>query len=276
MQLGVDMTHRHTPLFRAAIGIIALVTVGVLGLASSPAHADFTETDGSGEMNFREILDGIYNNGVSTFTGEEFGGGGYTSGIGISAYRVDDFGSPGGSLNIITGHGNTGTPGSSSALDQLWNDGIATITGEAKFAYFSQAFGYTDAGGYHELFEVPVGHSGFFEPVIQIFNVDLTGPGWRWDRSDANGDATPGARHWSSDQSLNTDDHVDHLITYEILGLGGNDKTWLLFWDDQHGGGDRDFNDLVVEIRAAVVPAPAAAWLGLLGLTLVSLSKRRL
>ena len=252
-----------------------LLALGPVGLLATPAQADFSATGGSGETNFLTILDTIYNGGVSTFAGAAFGDSVYTSGIGISARRVDDHTGPLATLNILTGFGNTAGAGTSSGLDQVWDDGIASITGHAKFASFSQAFGYTDVAGYHELFEVSSGGSGFFPAGSQQFTVDLTGKTWRWDRSDANGDATVGSLHWSSDQSLNSDGK-DHLITYEILGLGGPATTWLLFWDDQYGGGDRDFNDLVVEIGATPIPAPGAFLLGAMGFGLLGWAKRRL
>ena len=37
------------------------------------------------------------------------------------------------------------------------------------------------------------------------------------------------------------------MLTYEVTGLRPQ-KTWLLFFEDWNFGGDRDFNDLVVEV----------------------------
>lgn len=253
----------------------AVMAGGLVSVLSTAARADFSATGSSGETNFLTILNTIYNGGTSTFVGDAFGGEVYTSGIGITARRVDDFGSPGGTLNILAGYGNTAGTGTSSGLDQTWDDGIASISGQAKFARYSQAFGFTDSDGYHELFEVPAGNSGFFAPGSLDFTIDLTGAEWTWDRSNANGDATVGGQHWSSDQSLN-DDLLDHLITYEILGLGGTQSTWLLFWDDQYGGSDRDFNDLVLEISATTaVPIPGAVLLALVGLAMAGPCLRR-
>ncbi len=66
----------------------------------------------------------------------------------------------------------------------------------------------------------------------------------------------PGLLHWSSDQSLNVD-NVDQLLTYEIIGLDEPGTGRLLLWDDQLCGGDRDFNDLVIAVKAiAAIPFP--------------------
>ena len=89
---------------------------------------------------------------------------------------------PGGTLDILGSW--------DGGLDQTWEDGIARISGEAKFAGYSQAFGFTDSGGYNELFEVPEDDYGFFTPGAHQFTVDLTGEQWTWDRSDATGDGS--------------------------------------------------------------------------------------
>ena len=231
-----------------------VVMLCVLVLTSSTAHAVYTTVSGAGEKRINELLDGIYGETFMPIVGLD-GQAMYTS-TGFTATRVDDDDTT--SLNILSSSaGETG--------DQFWNDGIADIQAKAKFAAYSQSFGFTDTDGYHELFNIDGGSGTNFlgdESLSGEGIIDLTGKDWTWDRSDmGNGDA-PGIRHWSSDKSLNNDD-LDHMITYEITGDDITQKTWLLFWDDQNGTGltDRDFNDFVVEISATptVVPAPGGA-----------------
>ncbi len=91
-----------------------------------------------------------------------------------------------------------------------------------------------------------------------------------------------------SNTSLNTD-NTDHLLAYQGTGdtvsIGGNAAgPWtpnehVLAWEDLPGGGDLDYNDMVLMVESVVptvVPVPAAVWLfgtGLLGL--VGVARRR-
>ena len=45
------------------------------------------------------------------------------------------------------------------------------------------------------------------------------------------------------------------MVTWTIVD---RPNTWVIAWEDIAGGGDRDYNDLVVEVSLAPVPIPPA------------------
>jgi hypothetical protein len=227
-------------------------------LAVGTASAEFTPGGTSGETNFLDILNHLYGSG---FTGTTFAGLSYTNGT-ITATRVDDTG-VGSPLNLSTGHAGT-------ANDQIWQDGVVSASAEARFAGDRQRFGYDPGanGGYVDLFHV---NGQGFDVTGGINNFAFGGQ-FAFAR-DGNGDGP----HYSRN-SLNRDS-ADHMLTYEVTGLGS--KTWLLFWEDsdfpqggQRGGSDGDYNDLVVEVQ--VISAPTAMLLGTIGLFTLAWLKRRL
>ncbi len=230
-----------------------LWTVSVL--MGTPALAEYTHVKGSpaSEAGHREILSGIYG-GDFTGSGTDLGNGLFTlftNGT-ITAERVDDFGL-GTVLNLATSE-----PGSGD--DGLWTDGIAVAAAEARYALFPQEFGFDVGLGYTKLFELA--GSGFLVAGSGMVNFSL-GTTWAWARAN-DSDSTLVNVQYSLD-SMNGD-NLDHMLTYRITGIPNvppKQKVWLLFWEDLNGAqgndtdpdnrgfrADRDFNDMVVEVRA--------------------------
>jgi len=222
----------------------------------APAMAELGYTDWfeNGEPTMLSILGGIYGGTWSN------GGPDYTNGD-ITVYRVYDFDDGQESIHIVDGD--------QFDIDQVWTDGIATVTAQAKYAGLNQSFGWnqggTDPCNYQELLSYD-GPSGVIEggPVVEI---DIEGD-FLWG-------IQPNGDEWWSKMSNNSDGGMDHLITFFVEGVGEPDETvWLLFWEDLPSSSwDQDYQDFVVEIRASI-PEPATMFLlGLGGLAL--LKKRR-
>ena len=249
----------------------ALVAAGAMMVIVSSARADLTPVfaPASGELSHVDILNHVYGAG---FAGP-LGAASYTNGL-VTATRIDDVlagGGLGSNLNMVSG-----APGLPNT-DQFWVDGIASATAEAKFAAFSQEFGYDLGSGYTNLFDVTVaGPSGFDVSGSGVVHFPHNNP-WQWVRSGAQGQT-----YYSG--NANNSDLLDHMVTYQITGASSaaNETVWLLLWEDLNGPlngaghSDRDFNDLAVEIRATVVPIPGALVMAGLGVGIVGLIRRRM
>ena len=221
----------------------------------APAMAELGYSDWveNGEPTMVNIFSGIYG---GTWTN---GGPDYTNGD-ITAYRVYDYDDGEETVHLIDGD--------QFDIDQIWTDGIATVTAQAKYASLGQSFGWnqggTDPCNYEELINYS-GPSGVIEdgPTVEI---DIDGD-FLWG-------IQPNSDEWWSKMSHNEDGGMDHLISFFIDGASLEDESvWLLFWEDLPSSGwDQDYQDFVIEIRA--VPEPMTICLfGLGGLAL--LRKRR-
>jgi hypothetical protein len=163
--------------------------------------------------------------------------------------------------------------------DQIWGPGNGNVTAKAKFADFSQAFGYipqSTGGTFYSADFVPIlniaggtNAIGFGKPSATLDSGDVKFL-WALDPS--------GSPLWTSLPDLNSDS-LDHMLTWLVSGNEGNPKnpvgSYVIAWEDFAGGGDLDFNDLVVEVNLSPVPIPPAFLLlgsGLVGL--VGLRKR--
>ncbi len=225
-------------------------------VAALPALADQTnvhEPYYGNELNHEEILEAIYGADFAA-SGKDYYAVGDSGGLNV--VRFDDYTDLGDILHVVDA-----TAG--SAGDEVWGYGDILATARARYAGYSQQFAIDRGAGVEVLFDV----SGHGTSVSGSATLDLSGDTWSWVRRD-----TDGTNAYYSQQSLNGDG-LDHMVTYQIQGMDTDETVWLLFWEDlpgdygPPGGSDRDFNDLVVEIRS--VPEPASLALIAIGLPLI-------
>ncbi|MFQ5946733.1 MAG: DUF4114 domain-containing protein [Anaerolineae bacterium] len=170
-----------------------------------------------------------------------------------------------GILDTLYGLGNLERISDSFVGDQLWElSGAGNVRVVAKFAGFSQDFGV-----------IPASTGGTFTSLLtQIANINplvdppglpvalpaLAGP-FRF------GDDPSGAPLWSSRQSDNSDGALDHMVAWRITTTG----NFVLAWEDLARLGDKDYNDLVVEVHGAAPASPESGSLLLIGAGLVGI-----
>lgn len=207
-----------------------------------------------GEASHQDILTDIYGGTWTTSNGIDF-----TNGD-ITALRVYDFNGGDEIIHVLNGGPDN--------VDQVWTDGTVTVTAEAKWAAFSQSFGWNGGGSgntYYELLtETDIGG----DPVTLNINGDFV---WGTEAQDGSGYT------WWSKLSMNESPYFgkDHMVTYFIDGFGDVDETvWLLFWEDYPCAGDEDFNDFVIQVTATI-PEPSTALLLGAGLLALGLHRRR-
>lgn len=144
--------------------------------------------------------------------------------------------------------------------DQIWMSAgePVTVTARARFASFSFGFGYRDRTGFYSLFE-PYGH----RLTVSGLGVATPFSHFSWTLSPS------GAPQWSSLTTENID-LQDHMVTFFIAG-GNRAGGYVLAWEDLPFLGDRDYNDLVLEVQGvhpATIPEPATLVLLISGLIL--------
>jgi len=133
-------------------------------------------------------------------------------------------------------------------LDQIWFPANGNASDKAKFADFTQEFGYIpDLNG----------DNNFDESFVSLFNVVGTGInlGSTVSVPFSSGNVNflwalnpSGEPQWTSRSSENSDG-LDHMVTWLITGGAGNTAgNYVIAWEEVSGGGDRDFSGLVVEV----------------------------
>ena len=179
----------------------------------------------------------------------------------------------GGILDITYGLGNLQRI--DDDLDQYWNVSAneVTVTAVAKYAGFSQDFGFIDNDdNFTSLLLVPYMNSQSNTFTIidsgSPFRFGLDPSGSPLFSSDPLDNVICGRYHCSTPK--------DHMVSWLITD-GDYAGDYVIAWEDLKKLGDRDYNDLVVRVSgASVVPVPAAVWLfgsGLLGL--IGVARRR-
>ena len=230
------------------LGLLLALSASLVGLGiASAAFAGFTtiEPNPSSENSQVMILDHIYG-GSFTLEGD---GVDYSNGS-LSALRVSDY---------LPSTSSADNPGP-NATDQLWQANQVNAVAQAVFAEDpSTPFGYipgASGGSFTPLFTVSgsgyaVSGSGSFSPGSQIFRFGAENP-------------------YGLLSTLPSDnvDGKDHVVTYEVDGLGDSFKTWLLFFDDYGNNGqdaDFDYQDLVIQVKTvpytSTLPEPGSMML---------------
>jgi len=189
-------------------GIGASSVAALVSACAGTASANLTtvHAPAAGEQSQYQILSHVYG---GTFNGAAgYSAPSYTNGT-VTATRVADFflaggvPVPGTDLHLV----DVPAPGNT---DQQWVDGIALASAEAKFAAYSQKFGYKDVGSYVNLFDVTGSQYAVSGDASHQFSMGVP---WNWARSGQ------GGIFYS--QQLANQDKSDHMVTYQITGLAG-------------------------------------------------------
>jgi hypothetical protein len=236
--------------------VLTAAAVAAMSSSALAAPVDYTVVNRSsgGGQGHRAILSSIYS-GLGGFTRTDvmYGGTNF-KGSASRSFVASEFTSGDGSLVVRRVQDRNGSGllnignGPDGADDQQWEDGTVRFRAEVKRASDNSLFGFIDdANGSVATVVGNTGNTGVISPE---FNMSTS---FRWFLNNR----TQKTMFTSAEGD---NDARDHLVTYEVTGLGA--KTYLLFWEDR-GSGDFDYNDSVIQLRlvgpdTAMVPLPTA------------------
>ncbi len=239
-----------------ATAIVCAVTL------ASPSYAGFTTVvDPIGlesQYTHGAILGNIYG---TSFTKSDLD---YVGDNGVNALRLHDFRlfqNPADHRTDMTAAVDLNV--ANRSVDQLFSDGWASATAEAKFTLLTeQTFGYLEgdtgitAANANPLFDVGgigYGVSG------SASSIDLNQHDFRWGFAyDFFGTNVVSSR-------MSDNGGKDHMVTYQVQGLAdaATHTTWILAFEDIYSGFG-DYNDLFIEVKVQnQIPSPQSILLGM-------------
>lgn len=236
------------PSFAAGVVVVAALLAGAPATRAgyTPVHSPKRQN----QLNHEQILERTYGGDfISDATGLSF-----SNDSGVTVTRMEDFGG--------------------TRTDATWDGRIVSaraVAASSRHQKTASYFGTRSGGSVQRLVEAAPGSRAEFSEAGQVralASSDL----WM-------GSGKRSGKMFSSVTDSNRDSR-DHLVSYEVKGLSGQQASvYLLCWEGKFAKNTApDFNDLVIEMQAGqvaeansvteplLIPLPPALWSGLSGL----------